>query len=135
MSGREGREFGSKVGSAGVASQQNEDIQRKERLRQLALETIDLSKDPYFRKNHHGTFDCTLCLTVHNDEGNYLTHTQGTQRCWVAHTAERSNAISTGKRHQSNLARRAFREAKAMPTTFLAVQAASKYKVRCCFAR
>lgn len=29
---------------------------RRERLRQLALETIDLQKDPYFMKNHLGTF-------------------------------------------------------------------------------
>eukprot|EP01047_Picozoa_sp_COSAG01_P125198 COSAG01_NODE_54233_length_333_cov_1.175214_1_plen_34_part_01 len=33
-------------------SQQNEQIERRERLRKLALETVDLAKDPYFMKNH-----------------------------------------------------------------------------------
>lgn len=66
---------------------------RRERLRKLALETIDLNKDPYFMRNHLGSYECKLCLTLHNNEGNYLAHTQG-------------------KRHQENLARRAAREAK-----------------------
>ena len=46
MSFMDAREHGSKVGSAGVASAQNEAIDRRERLRRLALETIDLAKDP-----------------------------------------------------------------------------------------
>jgi len=29
-------------------------IDRRERLRRLALETIDLSRDPYFMRNHLG---------------------------------------------------------------------------------
>ncbi|URD86696.1 splicing factor 3A subunit [Musa troglodytarum] len=37
-----------------------------------------------------------MCLTLHNNEGNYLAHTQG-------------------KRHQTNLAKRAAREAKDAP--------------------
>lgn len=44
----------SKPGSAGVASSDNANIDRRERLRKLALETIDLAKDPYFMKNHLG---------------------------------------------------------------------------------
>ncbi|KAI8508884.1 Splicing factor 3A subunit 2 [Branchiostoma belcheri] len=67
-----------------------------ERLRQLALETIDLNKDPYFMKNHLGSYECKLCLTLHNNEGSYLAHTQG-------------------KKHQANLARRAAKEAKDSP--------------------
>ncbi|KXZ48607.1 hypothetical protein GPECTOR_26g510 [Gonium pectorale] len=67
-------------------------IDRRERLRRLALETIDLSKDPYFMRNHLGQYECRLCLTLHTNEGNYLAHTQG-------------------KRHQQNLAKRAAREA------------------------
>uniref|UniRef100_A0A1I8FPU8 Matrin-type domain-containing protein n=1 Tax=Macrostomum lignano TaxID=282301 RepID=A0A1I8FPU8_9PLAT len=67
-----------------------------ERLRQLALETIDLQKDPYFMKNHLGTYECKLCLTLHNNEGSYLAHTQG-------------------KKHQQNLARRAAEMAKDSP--------------------
>lgn len=83
---------GSKPGSGGVASESQANIDRRERLRKLALETIDLSKDPYFMKNHLGSYECKLCLTLHNNEGNYLAHTQG-------------------KRHQTNLARRAAKEA------------------------
>jgi splicing factor 3A subunit 2 len=44
-------------------------------------------------RNHLGTFECKLCLTLHPNEGNYLAHTQG-------------------KRHQTNLARRAAKEAR-----------------------
>ncbi|VYS54228.1 unnamed protein product [Arabidopsis thaliana] len=91
------REWGSKPGSGGAASGQNEAIDRRERLRRLALETIDLAKDPYFMRNHLGSYECKLCLTLHNNEGNYLAHTQG-------------------KRHQTNLAKRAAREAKDAPT-------------------
>ncbi|XP_010413974.1 PREDICTED: splicing factor 3A subunit 2 [Camelina sativa] len=91
------REWGSKPGSGGAASGQNEAIDRRERLRRLALETIDLAKDPYFMRNHLGSYECKLCLTLHNNEGNYLAHTQG-------------------KRHQTNLAKRAAREAKEAPT-------------------
>ena len=53
----------------------------------MALETIDLEKDPYIFKNHVGTFECRLCLTVHPSDGSYLAHTQG-------------------RKHQTNLARR-----------------------------
>ncbi|CAL5350896.1 unnamed protein product [Camellia sinensis] len=90
------REWGSKPGSGGAASAQNEAIDRRERLRRLALETIDIAKDPYFMRNHLGSYECKLCLTLHNNEGNYLAHTQG-------------------KRHQTNLAKRAAREAKEAP--------------------
>merc|ERR1711865_1246189 len=84
---------GSKPGSGGAASGQNEAIERRERLRKLALETIDIQKDPYFMKNHLGQYECKLCLTLHMNEGNYLAHTQG-------------------KRHQYNLGRRAHQEEK-----------------------
>ena len=94
--GRGGIDFqnraGSKPGSGGVQSSEQAAVDRRERLRKLALESIDLNKDPYFMRNHLGTFECKLCLTLHNTESNYLAHTQG-------------------KRHQQNLARRAFREA------------------------
>lgn len=48
-------------------------------------------------KNHLGTYECKLCLTLHNNEGSYLAHTQG-------------------KKHQANLARRAAKEAKDAPS-------------------
>jgi len=87
---------GGKTGTGGVASYSDANRDRRERLRQLALETIDLNKDPYFMKNHLGGYECKLCLTLHNNEGSYLAHTQG-------------------KKHQANLARRAAKEARDMP--------------------
>lgn len=87
---------GSKTGGGGVASFSESNRERRERLRQLALETIDLNKDPYFMKNHLGSYECKLCLTLHNNEGSYLAHTQG-------------------KKHQASLARRAAKEAKDAP--------------------
>lgn len=91
---------GSKPGSGGVASFSQTNVDRRERLRKLALETIDLTKDPYFMKNHLGSYECKLCLTLHSNEGSYLAHTQG-------------------KKHQANLARRAAKDAVThvgMPT-------------------
>lgn len=79
---------GGKTGGGGAASAQQESIDRRERLKKLALETIDIVKDPYFMKNHVGQFECKLCLTIHPTPDNYLAHTQG-------------------KRHQENLGRRA----------------------------
>ena len=84
---------GSKFGGGGVASQSASNADRRERLRKLALETINLDRDPYFFKNHVGSFECRLCLTVHQNDGSYLAHTQG-------------------RKHQTNLARRAAKEQK-----------------------
>merc|ERR1711904_669439 len=84
------REHGSKPGSGFTTSFQ-ENLDRRERLRQLALETIDLDKDPYFIRNHLGQYECRLCLSLHINTGSYLAHTQG-------------------KRHQQNMARRAAKE-------------------------
>lgn len=83
---------GGKTGSGGPLSQAESNAERRERLRKLAAEYIDLTKDPYFMKNHLGTYECRLCLTLHNNEGSYLAHTQG-------------------KKHQANLGRRAAKEA------------------------
>jgi len=88
---------GGKTGTGGVASASESNRDRRERLRQLALETIDIFKDPYFMRNHLGSYECKLCLTLHNNEGSYLAHTQG-------------------KKHQANLARRAAKEAKEAPS-------------------
>ena len=64
-------------------------IDRRERLRRLALETIDLAKDPYFMRNHLGQYECRLCLTLHNNEGNYLAHTQVHRSSWKATSLRR----------------------------------------------
>jgi splicing factor 3A subunit 2 len=90
MTDRQNR-VGSKFGGGGVSSSQQAERERKERLRQLALETIDLAKDPYLLRNSYGTYECKLCLTLHTNEGNYLAHTQG-------------------KKHQAGLAKRAAME-------------------------
>ena len=34
------------------------------------------TQDPYFMRNHLGTYECKLCLTLHNNEASYLAHTQ-----------------------------------------------------------
>ena len=65
-------------------------IDRRERLRRLALETIDLAKDPYFMRNHLGQYECRLCLTLHNNEGNYLAHTQARRTTVCANMMLRS---------------------------------------------
>ncbi|KAL4495545.1 hypothetical protein ABPG72_020286 [Tetrahymena utriculariae] len=82
---------GAKTGSGGPASSQDANIEHRERLKKLALETIDIKKDPYFMTNHLGTYECRLCLTLHTNEGSYLAHTQG-------------------KKHQTNLSRRQNKE-------------------------
>jgi splicing factor 3A subunit 2 len=92
MTDRQNR-VGSKFGGGGVSSTQHAERERKERLRKLALETVDLAKDPYLLRNSYGTYECKLCLTLHTNEGNYLAHTQG-------------------KKHQAGLAKRAAMEAK-----------------------
>ena len=87
---------GNKAGGGGVAGWSETNVDRRERLRKLAMETIDLSKDPYFMKNHLGYYECRLCLTLHTNEGSYLAHTQG-------------------KKHQTNLTRRSAKENNIKP--------------------
>ena len=60
-------------------------------------------------KNHLGSYECKVCLTLHNNEGNYLAHTQG-------------------KRHQQNLARRAAKEQMNTPLLPQAMRSAIKPK-------
>jgi len=99
---------GSKFGGGGVAGASETNVDRRERLRKLALETIDLAKDPYILRNHLGSLECRLCLTLHTNEGSYLAHTQG-------------------KKHQTNLARRA---AKDMKDTLLMIAPAPAANVQ-----
>lgn len=82
---------GGKTGTGGLLSSSESNADRRERLRKLALESIDLTRDPYFMKNHLGGYECRLCLTLHVNEGSYLVHTQG-------------------KKHQANLGRRRAKE-------------------------
>ncbi|VVT57900.1 uncharacterized protein SAPINGB_P005937 [Magnusiomyces paraingens] len=82
---------GSKKGGGGLASWSQTNANLRERQRKLALESIDLAKDPYIFKNHLGLFECKLCLTTHVNDGSYLSHTQG-------------------RKHQLNLARREAKE-------------------------
>lgn len=61
----------------GVASSSESNGDWRERLLQLALETTDINKDPYFLENHLGSSECKLCPTLPNNEGCCLAHTQG----------------------------------------------------------
>lgn len=95
-----GREFGSKTGAGNLMSSSMLNINRRERLRQLAMERITRGLDPYLVKNHLGSYECKLCLTLHPNEASYLAHTQG-------------------KRHQMNLAHRAQKDSSASEGTGL----------------
>ncbi|WVO19161.1 uncharacterized protein IAS62_000439 [Cryptococcus decagattii] len=100
---------GANKGSGGVAGASETAVDRRERLRKLALETIDLAKDPYILRTHLGTLECRLCLTLHVNEGSYLAHTQG-------------------KKHQTNLARRAAKDNKDQALMIQAPTAAQLVK-------
>lgn len=65
---------------------------------------ITLQQDPYILRNHLGGLECRLCLTLHTNEGSYLAHTQG-------------------KKHQTNLARRAAKDSRD-PSLYAAQMAA-----------
>ncbi|SCN61125.1 splicing factor 3A subunit 2, putative [Plasmodium chabaudi adami] len=88
---------GHKTGSGMPQTREDINQERKERLKQLALENIDITKDPYILKNNVGMFECKLCLTLHNNESSYLCHTQG-------------------KKHQINLAQRLLKEKNELMT-------------------
>ena len=86
------KEF-NKIGTGTYASLSMINLERRDRLRKIASETTDLVKDPYFYRNHMGIYECKLCLTIHNNEGSYLAHTQS-------------------KKHQTNLNKRKIIEAR-----------------------
>jgi splicing factor 3A subunit 2 len=64
-------------GTAGLASQSDLNLLRKNRLKQLQVEMADVSNDPYIMRNHLGSYECRLCLTLHTTESSYLAHTTG----------------------------------------------------------
>ncbi len=78
-------------GSGAPLSQSELSLIRRERLKKLALETIDVRKDPYLARTSMGTLECRLCGTTHSTEGSYLAHSQG-------------------RKHQTGLAQRVARE-------------------------
>lgn len=89
MADRDG--WGGKTGGGGAASASVTNVARLSRLRSLTQDTVDLRRDPYFLRNHLGSVECKLCLSLHATDGGYLAHT-------------------AGRRHQTNLARRAARK-------------------------
>jgi splicing factor 3A subunit 2 len=97
MVDRQNRE-GAKFGGGGMASDAQSARFRRERLKQLVMETFDVSKDPYLIKNQLGSIECRLCGTVHSTESSYMAHTQG-------------------RRHQTALQARAARDAKMNKST------------------
>lgn len=104
-----GMDFQNRAGSkgGGLRSESRAEVDRKERLRKLAMETFDLAKDPYLLRNHVGSFECKLCLTLHKTEENYLSHTQG-------------------RKHQTNLLRRAAMDRKREEEAAARYQAAGR---------
>ena len=66
-----------KIDIGAYASKWMINLEWRDRLKKIAEETTDLMKDPYFYHNHMGIYECKLCcLTIHNNEGSYLSHTQ-----------------------------------------------------------
>ena len=125
----------SKPGSGGITSNSRSNIDRRNRINQLATDVIDLSKDPYFMKNHLGSFECKLCLTMHNNEGNYLAHTQGKKH--KTNIARRGKIVSIQFYMNNNLkflifiifnGNLAAREARDQPDTAVASLSTSKPK-------
>lgn len=84
---------GGKYGSGIMMSSVEKNTDLRERQRKLRLDTIDLSKDPYFFQNHLGSYECRLCLTMHDTVGSYIAH-------------------SKGNKHQINLQKRLAKEMK-----------------------
>lgn len=82
---------GSKKGGGGVASQSESNAYRRERVKKLVSNTVDIDNDPYVFKNHVGQLECRLCLTTHSTPESFLSHTQG-------------------RKHMMNLQKRALRE-------------------------
>lgn len=116
-------------------------VDRRERLRRLALETIDLAKDPYYFRNHLGQVRLTCCTSrcitaLDEHAAQEVVGAGGSNEklcmaltllppslvptllqiecrlCHTLHTNEGNYLAHTqGKRHQQNLAKRAAREA------------------------
>ncbi|CCH44942.1 Splicing factor 3A subunit 2 [Wickerhamomyces ciferrii] len=85
--------IGSKKGGGGVASASESNSYRRERIKKLVSNQIDLDNDPYVFKNHLGLLECRLCLTTHNNPESFLSHSQG-------------------RKHQLNLQKRSILENK-----------------------
>ena len=66
-------------------------------------------------RNHLGTYECKLCLTLHNNEASYLAHTQASKKTMLRMKLPLTTCLLQGKKHQSNLARRAAKEAADAP--------------------
>eukprot|EP00960_Hanusia_phi_P071254 767509-Hanusia_phi.AAC.2 len=47
--------------------------------RRIRCDALNLpsAQDPYFMKNHLGTYECKLCLTIHTNEGVLACRTEG----------------------------------------------------------
>lgn len=85
----------SKKGAGGLADQQEANVHRRKRVKELLTESIlNLDNDPYVFKNHLGILECKLCLTTHVNETSYLSHIGG-------------------KKHQLNLEKRRLLDEKS----------------------
>jgi splicing factor 3A subunit 2 len=79
---RQNREKAS-IGGGGIATDSLASRQRRERLKQLAYESFDVTKDPYAARTLQGSLECKLCSTFHRTEGSYMAHTQGKRHQWA----------------------------------------------------
>jgi len=103
---------GSKPGAGGIASSQAQARARKQRLAELAMESFDLSKDPYFMQNSIGRYECKLCLTQHKTESNYLAHTQGMRHQKNIRKRQMQNAEQANNSEAKLAAQRAAKKIK-----------------------
>ncbi|ODV97227.1 hypothetical protein PACTADRAFT_48976 [Pachysolen tannophilus NRRL Y-2460] len=68
---------GSKKGAGGMASNDQVNLQRHQRIKNILLNSSSLQNDPYLIKNNLGHYECKLCLTTHVNEASYISHSQG----------------------------------------------------------
>ncbi|CAE6427748.1 unnamed protein product [Rhizoctonia solani] len=54
-----------------------------------------VSQDPYILRNHLGSLECRLCLTLHTNEGSYLAHTVPFFVVWLNRAARRALRFHT----------------------------------------
>ncbi|KDO31059.1 hypothetical protein SPRG_19587 [Saprolegnia parasitica CBS 223.65] len=62
--------------AANRAANRAANVARRERLRRLALETVDLAAEPNALGQQLGGFECRLCDSRHANEAQYLAHTR-----------------------------------------------------------
>lgn len=60
-------------------------------------------QDPYFMKNHLGSYECKLCLTLHNNE--VRAQLAGVQSCWPGQGGHRAGGQGSGEHRAASRGR------------------------------